>query len=154
MMVIPEQVKNQMDKGEVIEQEFKLKKRFSLKSYRAYTSNSRLFIEKSKRVTSIPYKSISSVNLKHDRRGYLIILGILHSLTGALIFWTKGEGYSLLMIPAGFLIIYSGYSRVQHIEINISGQLKSLRIEGQGEKLDSLLDLITRKKEAVDIKNG
>jgi len=111
------------------------------------------FIEKNKSVISIPYKSISSINLKHERRGYLIILGILHSLAGALIFWTRGEGYSLLMIPAGLLIIYFGYSQVQHIELNISGRLKPLKIKGQIEKLDSLLDLIMRRREINDSKN-
>ena len=152
-MIIPKQVEKQLGKDEVIEKEFKLRKRFSLNNYSIYASNSQLFMEENNGVINIPYKSISSINLKHERRGYLIILGILHSLTGALIFWTRGEGYSLLMIPVGLLMIYSGYSQVQHIELNIAGRLKPLKIKGQTEKLDSLLGLIMRRREINDSEN-
>jgi hypothetical protein len=149
-MFIPKQIEKQLGKDEIIEKEFKLRKRFSLQHYRIYVSNFQFFIVKNNGVTNIPYKSISSINLKNRRRGYLIILGVLHSLAGALLFWIKGEGYSLLMIPAGLLIMYFGYSQVQHIELGISGRPKSLKIKGQVEKLDSLLDLIMRRRESND----
>ena len=145
MIVIPEKVERHLSKGEVIEKVFNLRKRFSLKDYKIYASNLQHLIEKNNSVTKIPYERIASIKLKNERRTFLIVLGILHSLAGGLIYWIRGEGYALLMIPVGIFIISSGFYRLQHIELIISGWSKPLKIKGQSEKLDSLLELITKR---------
>ena len=145
MIIIPKKVEGHLGKEEVIEKVFNLRKRFSLKGYRIYASNLQLLIEKNNSVIKIPYKRIASIKLKNERRTFLIILGILHSLAGGLIYWIRGEGYALLMIPVGIFIISSGFYRLQHIELIISGWSKPLKIKGQSEKLDSLLELITKR---------
>ncbi len=148
MTFIPKQVKEKLKNDEIIEKIFKLRKRFSPLSCSVYASNSRLIIQKYGNVIGIPYESIESADIKHKRRTHLIILGIIHSIAGALIYWTKGEGYSILMIPAGFLIIYSGYSQNKSIELNISGRLKPMEIKGQAQNLSSLMDIIRDKTDS------
>ncbi|MFC1866149.1 hypothetical protein ACFLYB_05515 [Chloroflexota bacterium] len=148
---MPEKVVEHLGEGEVVEKVLNLRKRFSLKDYRIYASNLQLIIEKNNRITTIPFERIINITLKNERRTLLIVLGILHSLAGGLIYWIRGEGYALLMIPAGIFIISSGFFRIQHIELIISGWAKPLKIKGQSEKLDLLLGLIKKRTQKLNI---
>jgi len=134
---------------EIIEKDFRLNGGKSL-----YASNRRLFIKKGSTVRDIDYQHISSIEIKHERKWILLVLGIILFIFGCVVLGDTSDSIitfiddyiAWILLPLGLILIVAGWIKKQFVSLTVVGFTEPERLESSLSNLEDIFKLLREKR--------